>query len=58
MSQMETRILEVLASEEYRPVVAADLAKMLRVTKKGMAEFRLALENIAAAGKIRVDFFR
>ncbi|MBL8820545.1 MAG: ribonuclease R [Planctomyces sp.] len=51
---METRILEVLASKEYRPVVAADLAKMLRVTKKGMAEFRLALENIAAAGKIRV----
>lgn len=54
MSQMETRILDVLGSKEYRPVVAADLAKILRITKRGMPEFRQALERIAAAGKIRV----
>ncbi len=54
MSQMATRILDVLGSKEYRPVVAADLAKILQITKRGMPEFRQALEQIASAGKIRV----
>ena len=53
MSQMDDRIKQGLAAEDYRPLVAAALAKELKIGKKAMPAFREALERLIAGGAIR-----
>ena len=51
--QLEPKILDTLSRPDYKPVTAAVLARDLNVTKKRMQEFRDALEELIAAGKVR-----
>ena len=53
MSQAAQRIFESLTGPDYKPVTAAVLARELNVTKKRMQEFRDAVKELIAAGKIR-----
>ncbi len=54
MNELQENILRCLGAEEYHPVVAQELSRRLSVKKKNMAEFRQAVEDLAAAGKIRI----
>ena len=50
---MEENIKNLLASDDYRPIVAQELAKKLRVSKKHMADFRQKLDAMISGGLIR-----
>jgi ribonuclease R len=50
---MEEKIKTALSSESYRPVVAQALAKLMKVSKKAMPEFRSTLEAMISGGQIR-----
>jgi ribonuclease R len=54
MSQLETKIMDKLRSDKYRPIVALELAKSLRVSKKSMKDFRAIIEQMTQSGVIRV----
>ena len=53
MSKLENQIIEQLSEPRYRPVNSGALAKKLRISKKGMAKYRTAIESLISAGKIR-----
>ena len=53
MSQLEDQIIECLSGPDYRPIDSGALSKKLGVTKKGMPQFREALDSLLSAGKIR-----
>ncbi len=52
---MEDRIKRLLSADDYRPVVPQELALQLRLTKRELPEFRVALESLNSAGTIRAD---
>ena len=53
MPQLKPKILDLLTRPGYKPVTAAVLARDLNVTKKRMQEFRDAVDDLIAAGKVR-----
>ncbi|MEZ6039818.1 MAG: ribonuclease R [Planctomycetaceae bacterium] len=53
MSSMEENIKDLLSSDEYRPIVAQELARKLRVSKKSMPTFRETLDRLIAGGHVR-----
>ncbi|MCA9064919.1 MAG: RNB domain-containing ribonuclease, partial [Planctomycetaceae bacterium] len=54
MDQFEPRILKVLGADDYRPVVAQELARVLNVRKKQREAFRDALKRLADSNRIRI----
>lgn len=54
MKQLTDRIIDALRSDSYRPMVVQDLARRLRIPKKGLPEFRAVVESLAESGVIRV----
>lgn len=55
MNSIQDRITSLLSADDYRPVVPQELAQTLRLTKKELHEFRVALESLNSAGVIRAD---
>lgn len=53
MSQLTRKILEALNQSDYRPVKAAGLAKELNINKKGLPDFRDALQSLLESGEVR-----
>src|SRR5579872_1408962 len=53
MPQIERKILDAISHSDYKPLTAAGLAEKLFITKKRFHEFRGALDELIAAGKVR-----
>ena len=53
MSKLEDQIIEHLTDPKYRPIDAGAIAKKLRISKKGMAKYRAAVDSLVSSGKVR-----
>lgn len=53
MSKLEDQIIETLSDSAYRPIDAGAVSKQLGITKKRFAGFRMALDSLIEAGKVR-----
>ena len=54
MSSLESRVTDLLNSDQYKPLKAPDLARKLKVPKKRMNELRQTLQQMADSGVIRI----
>ncbi|MCA9058219.1 MAG: hypothetical protein KDA85_06955, partial [Planctomycetaceae bacterium] len=54
MDQLDQQILETLGADDYRPVVAQELARILGIRKKHREGFRDSLKRLADSNRIRI----
>jgi ribonuclease R len=54
-TSMETLILAEINAVDYRPVTSSVFAKSMKISKKGLRDFRDALATLIESGRIRQD---
>lgn len=53
MSKIRDQIIELLSDPKYRPLNPAAVSKKLRITRKGMKNFRRTVDELIASSQIR-----